>query len=385
MDPALARLRRRTADKVAALAELQVGPVLISALYGLRGEPVTAETAVELHALWSRAIAWASAQQMIATNDAIHGIRGRLELPCGEEQMLTAQEIACATHTSFGTAMIHVGLVERVRDALPLSWEALDRGGLTLAHLKAVEKATHNCTPRVAEAVDRQVIPLAVERGWTPSETGKAARKLVIALDPQGAKERAEAAKDDSDVRLYPDIDGMATVVANGEASLMQSVMAAIDDHAEAMARAGDERTVGIRRVHALHDLVTGNRDATAAGASRRGRGEALLRLDLTTYLGVNDHPGELVGYGPIDADTARRIANDCNLRRLITDPLTGDCIDLGLKAYKPSAPLERIVEAEHPTCTMPGCAKPAYRCEIDHRNERRDGGRTDRCNATSP
>ena len=76
--------------------------------------------------------------------------------------------------------------------------------------IKAVERATHNCSPRVAEAVDAQVIPLAIDRGWTPSETAKAARKLVIALDPDGAKQRAAAAKNEADVNLYPGDDELA-------------------------------------------------------------------------------------------------------------------------------------------------------------------------------
>ena len=376
--------RGHVAARLAVAEQMPLGPVLIAELVALKAAPMTSELALRRHALWDKVASWVAAEQMIATNDTVHGLRGILELPPGEAQMLAAQEIACTTHTSYATAMTHVALVERVGDCLPACWEALDRGQLTLGHVKAVERVTHHCPPRVAEAVDTTVIPLAVSRGWTPGETAKAARKLVIALDPDGAKKREETARDDSDIRLYPEPDGMATLAATGEASLMHSMMAVLNDHAETLARNGDQRSIGIRRVHALHDLITANTPASATttdGPRRPARGEALLRLDLDTYLGCNDKPGELTGYGPISADTARRIAADCTLRRLITDPLTGDTIDLGLRSYKPSAALKRIVEAEHPTCTMPGCTKPAHLCEIDHRTEHRNGGRTDRRN----
>ncbi|HEX3706275.1 MAG TPA: hypothetical protein VHV76_06560 [Mycobacteriales bacterium] len=377
MDPELARLRRRTANAVAIAAEMPVGPTLVAALNELKSAPMHAGTAVDVHALWAKVIAWASAQQMIATQDAVIGIRGPVALPAGEAAMLTAQELACATHVAYPTAMTSVALVERVAQCLPASWVALDRGEFTMSHLKAVEKATRHCPPRVAEVVDEQVVALAVARGWTPGETAKAARKLMISLDPQGAKGRAAAAKDDADVQLYPGADETSSLAANGDATKAQRIMDAINDRAEAMGRAGDGRNVGVRRFDALADLVLNN---TGQGSSSV-RVETHVRIDLTTLLGLNDNPGELIGYGPITAETARLIAADSMLRRLVFDPLTGDTLDLGLRSYRPSAALKRLIEATHPSCTMPGCSRPSIHCEIDHRKERHDGGRTDRCN----
>jgi hypothetical protein len=166
----------------------------------------------------------------------------------------------------------------------------------------------------------------------------------------------------------------MSTIVAHGPAERAQQIMSAVHGRSESMGRAGDDRSVGERRFDALYDLVLGARD----GRETKGRVETQVRLDLTTYLGMNDHPGELVGYGPITAEAARLIAADSTLRRMITDPLTGACIDLGLRSYRPSAALRRAMEASNPTCGMPGCSRPAHTCEADHREERRDGGRTD-------
>jgi Domain of unknown function (DUF222) len=390
MEPEPARRRRVTADRVELAQTMPVGPVLVAELARLRGEPMDADTAVDVHSLWGKVIAWASAEQMIATDESIHGIRGTLELDAlGEAQMLAAQEIACATHVAYATAMCHVSLVETVAAAMPASWEALDRGQITLAHLKAVEKATRNCGPRVTEAVDSRVMPLAIERAWTPGETAKAARKLVIALDPDGAKERADAAKNDADVRLYPGDDETSSLNATGDAVLNRRIMDAINDFAGQMGRAGDDRNVGVRRFHALYDLVCGTATSALAPIDGNGviqprpatRATTLLGIDLTTLLGLNDHPGELAGYGPITADTARAIAADSMLRRMVTDPLTGNTLDLGLRSYRPSAALQRLIEATHPTCTMPGCSRPSIHCEIDHRHEHHDGGRTDKCN----
>jgi hypothetical protein len=337
----------RTAARVAVLEEMPVGTALMTQLIALESAPIDATTAVRVQALWGKVESFAAAKRMLATYDTVYGIRSDLEAAdLHEASMLASQEIACATHVAYPSAMTAVTLVDRVADCLPASWEALHRGEISLAHLKAVERATRNCPADVAQAVDLQVIALAVARGWTPGETRKAARRLVIALDPEGATERAKTAKADADVTLYPEDDEVAAVVATGDAELARKVMDAVNDRAEAMSRDGDDRGVGVRRFHALADLIlNGDRDAALSAT----RGETHVRIDLATLLGLNDHPGELIGYGPITADTARRIAANSTLRRLVTDPLTSNTLDLGLRAYRPSAALRRLVEATHP------------------------------------
>ena len=378
---------------------MPVGPVLIGELARLQDEPIDADSAVTMVALWAKVEAWSAAQKMLATADAVAGVRGSMQLADEEARMLAAQDIACATHTAYPTARNQVALVDRVSESLGSCWVALNRGEVSLRHLMAIEKATRNCRPRIARAVDEQVVALAVARGWTPSETERAAAKLVIALDPEGAKDRAAAAKDNADVQLYPQPDEVSTLVANGPAELNLKIMDAIRAHADTMARHGDNRTAGVRRFHALADLILGTTNTGSAdpaqstrrsarrSARRSGRrGTTLVRisLDLSTLLGLDNHPGELIGYGPITADTARTIAADSMLRKLLFDPLTGDTLDLGRNSYRPSAALRAVIEATHPTCTMPGCSRPSMNCEIDHRREYhrdRDPGRTDRCN----
>ncbi|HVU61055.1 MAG TPA: DUF222 domain-containing protein [Mycobacteriales bacterium] len=376
---------RRTADRITLAEQMPVGGLLMLELDKIAVLPMDAYCAVRLHALYSKLESHLAARRMIAASDAVHRLHGKLDFPVGEARMLAAQEIACATRTSYVSAMTGVGVVERVRECLAASWVALDRGEITMAHLTAVERATRHCPAHIAEAVDARVVALAVERAWTPSQTAKAARTLIVALDPHGAADRAAQASNDADVSCYPDSDGMATLIAHGPAVQSQQLMTAINRHAESLARDGDHRPVGVRRFAALYDLVF-----SAAGAANGGPGsgaaavvrvETQVRIDLATLLGGNDHPGELVGYGPITADAARALAADSVLRRLVTDPLTGDTLDLGLRSYRPTAALKRLILAQHPTCTMPGCNRPADTSQIDHRHERRDGGRTDRIN----
>jgi Domain of unknown function (DUF222) len=303
-----------------------------------------------------------------------------------DQIQLIAQELAAATHTSLAGAHNHVDLVIGVGRDLSASWVALDHGEITLAHVKALNRVTSHCPPRVVAAVDAQIVPLAVTRGWTPSELAKHARKALIAIDPEGAALRAIAAKANADVHFYPDVDETATLAANGDAIMLREVFDTVNDRAAQMGRAGDLRPVGVRRLAALADAVLNTRlvglDSPATNNRRtrssRSRRHANIVIDLPTALGLSDNPGELTGYGPISAETAREIAQDATLRRLITDPINGRCIDLGRTSYPPSEALRRFVVARDRVCTFPGCCRPAVDCECDHRKDWSQHGRTD-------
>ncbi|MGN6473750.1 MAG: DUF222 domain-containing protein [Mycobacteriales bacterium] len=379
VDPRFERIFGKTDARIAVLEEMPVGGALACALVALRSVQMDAYAAVRVHALWSKVIAWASAQQMIATNDSVSGLRGLLEPPDDprEPYLLAAQELATATAIPYPTAMAQVELVDRIGECMPESWQALDRGDISLNHVKALHRATLNCPPKVAASVDAQLIPQAVARRWTPSELSRAARKLIISIDPEGAAKREEEAQTRSDVECYPDEDGMAHLDVFGPAPMVRAMADVIDDRADAMKRAGDDRPVGVRRFQALFDAVRGAAQGSTPGGAQV---HTLVAIDLTTLLGLNDKPGELAGYGPITADTARRLAMDSTLSRLVTDPVTGSPIDLG-RRYKPSTLLRQLVQAGQPRCAMIGCSRPAYQCELDHRLEHNRGGDTNPAN----
>src|SRR6202012_495988 len=113
-------------------------------------------------------------------------------------------------------------------------------------------------TPRLAQAVEHKVVPTAIAKGWTPSQLARAATKTLIALDSDGAVERAASRSDAADIRLYAGPDESATVVATGDAVSLVRVMDAIDAIAADLGRSGDVRPVGQRRLAALTELVLG-------------------------------------------------------------------------------------------------------------------------------
>jgi hypothetical protein len=142
------------------------------------------------------------------------------------------------------------------------------------------------------------------------------------------------------------------------------------------------------------------------------------LIVPLATELGLADDPGVVTGFGPIDGPLARRLTS-----LAATDPRTRCCLTvtgpngqaighgclpgpaalahLGTRdltvtisplargscdhphqepGYHPSRRLRHLITARTPTCTAPGCRRPAIRCDLDHTIPFDQGGRTCEC-----
>jgi hypothetical protein len=119
-------------------------------------------------------------------------------------------------------------------------------------------------------------------------------------------------------------------------------------------------------------DPAEADRPGFVAGAGACA-GRPVVRVDLRvvvaagTLLGLDDKPGYLAGYGAIPAPMARRLAADATWRRLLTDPDTGQLLDLGRQRYRPSTLLNDYLEARDWTCRWPGCRRAAKRTDKDH------------------
>jgi hypothetical protein len=120
---------------------------------------------------------------------------------------------------------------------------------------------------------------------------------------------------------------------------------------------------------------------AEAPGGPAAARVQVQVTVDLATLLGLAERPGELRGHGPITPAVARALAADAEWVRWVTDPLTGQLLDLGRRRYRPSRPLERFLQAAHQVCGWPGCHYPADRCDADHVVPFASGGETTRAN----
>lgn len=112
--------------------------------------------------------------------------------------------------------------------------------------------------------------------------------------------------------------------------------------------------------------------------AVRGIRATVVLTVPVLTLLGHGDEPPVLEGHGPIDIETARRLAADApSFIRVLTDPHTGAVLSVGRRRYAVPADLRTALAVRDVTCRFPGCARRAARCDVDHSTAWAAGGET--------
>jgi hypothetical protein len=139
---------------------------------------------------------------------------------------------------------------------------------------------------------------------------------------------------------------------------------------------AADPRTLEQRRVDALDTLGHGSvvlacrcgrtecpvvPEQTAAGAPRF---VINVIASADTLTGRSADPGYLDGYGVIDAEQVRDLADTGALLRPVAPPQQQGA---ELLRHQPSAAVARWVRCRDLTCSFPGCNRSAWRADLDH------------------
>ncbi|MGH3813530.1 MAG: DUF222 domain-containing protein [Pseudonocardiaceae bacterium] len=369
---------------------------------------------------WERVIAWAQAQQIREMTSFMDSAQARNKAlgACDSQAHDSAvAEVGLMLSASARTAACRVGDAWSLCTRLPATLAAMESGRITLTKARILDTETLNLSEDHTAQVEQQVLAKAQKQ--TPGQLRAATRRAVLSTDPAAAQRRAERARRERGVRMWPEPDGMATLCAYLPAGDAVGVYAVLDEYARRSGFLGDERTLEARRGDALVDLVLnptgwcsmgtsaardhttkppggghhsdngtsgvsaarGNRDDVPApdatsptgcrcecGRCRRGGGvDVRVTIPYTALLGADDLPGELAGYGPIPAAVARDLAAGGTWRRILTDPVSGRPLDYGTTRYRPPAHLAGLVITRDQTCQFPGCRVPAHRCDLDH------------------
>jgi hypothetical protein len=180
----------------------------------------------------------------------------------------------------------------------------------------------------------------------------------------------------------------------------LETVCHGADAWARRAKAAGDPRTLDQLRVGALVEwatcfLTTGtstphtdNLGPMPGPPRRHGRPITVnVTIDLPTFLGLTDSPGEVLGTGAlIPADAIRDLIPDAAIRRVIYDPQTGHLLDLGMTTRIPTPALADFCAMRDVTPTTPTAGlTPAGAGDLDHNTRPEDGGPTNRDNLHSP
>ena len=328
---------------------MQPGPLLASvvhALAGQDGEGLAALSDDQLVGIIAAAgrlesrIAWTqlAALREFAARRSANDTAARAEF--------AADELADELHLTWQSAAGHIDYACAVADRLPHTFAAMAEGRIHPVHVRIIEDETSILSPRDAAKADAE---LAAKAGsLTFGQLRSLAHRLVLKLDPEAARKRKEAARQDAHVRRFREGSGNAGMVAR---ELPPDEVLASWQHVEQ--RALDLRAAGLAgtlrqlRVRAYLDLLQerdsraapapapGAADAAdaAAGAAPVGRGEASgppddspsspsspaapdagpvvaalvnITVPWSTVFGQSGAPGEAAGFGLVDAPDTR-------------------------------------------------------------------------------
>lgn len=314
---------------------------------------------------------------------------------------LAAREVAA----ELGAAMRvgDRGVQARMGDAVSLTSRftatlaAWEDGRIDAAHVGAILDAGTTIADDDLR-VRYEAAVIAVAEVESAGRLRATARAIAAALEPSADRERR--AVDERRVRRLDLGDGMGRLIADLPAVLVDAGFDRLTQMARAVV-AGEESSVDgdARRDPAL---VTGPTDGSdsrtidqlradifadlllAGAPAAHGDGDALaaiaghvqVTVPALSAIGVGSDPFLLAGYGPIDADTALRLAGHASgWDRVLTHPLTGAV--LAADRYRPTEALRRHLRARDERCRFPGCRRPAIRADADHTIDAAKGGAT--------
>lgn len=347
-----------------------------------------------------------------------------------------ASEIAAAECVSDRSVQGQIGRAMTLVDDFPVTLDAWEAGALSRAHVHVIVDAG---APLPAERRHEfDVLAVATADGLSPGRLKTRLAALAESLQPTTLTQRHQGGRETRCVRVVTGEDGMSdliatlpTVLAVGIYDrLVQQSAAIIDVRREhpgadstadepdgaggpgttaagrrdgaggsgttaagglervAPAPAPDTRSADQIRADILADLLltaapdadpTRGDDGPGTLGTLRARVQVVVpALTVLQPDAENLDPADLVGHGPIDAATARALAETTTLPwdRVLTHPVTGAV--LSTDTYHRTAAIDRHLRARDRHCRWPGCTAPAIRCEVDHTHDWAHGGPTD-------
>jgi hypothetical protein len=325
------------------------------------------------------------------------------------------EDVATALRLSPSTAQMRIDVARTLSNHLPATCDALATGVISSSHANLIARETADAlkrgvSPDILCTIEEKAITFS--EFHTPAQVGRKLRTLFAQYSPEEFETAHEVARDTRSVRIYPEGDGMSTLIALLPAEEAQTVYLAINAMIEyqeksCINKTQDEKFFASKTRPAENsDDMTAECETAVAKTAEMKRADALaaiaadflgrisdeyaphrrpvsinLTMDLPTMLGLAENPAQLSGYGPIPASIARNLAADGKWRKFVTDPVTGNLLDCGRESYIPSQPLVDFLTARDRICRFPGCSQPARVGDIDHAKSWENGGETNKDN----
>ena len=348
--------------------ELRAGVAHLAATDPVGLDPVSlADTLVELRQVVDRVEAhWLRYLSAFAAADgAAHAATS------------TAGWLRATCRLAPGDARARVLTARRLRDQ-PAVAAALATGEITLPHAvlitRAVAELADATDPDTAADVEEPLV--AAARELDPTRLAREIAHARHALAPEAANRDEQTRHARRRLSLRPGFDamtGLDGLLDPEGAETVQTALAAL----AGPTGADDARTPAQRRADALVELCRHALDGGQLPAHGRQRPHLVVTVGLDTLRGLAGSPAaDTTWAGPVTAETARRLACDAAITRVILDP-NSEPLDVGRRTRTIPPAIRTALNLRDRGCVFPGCDRPPPWTEAHHVIHWLDGGHT--------
>jgi hypothetical protein len=252
--------------------------------------------------------------------------------------------------------------VARKLRELPETETAFAEGTIGYDHVRTM---VHGFGDMPSEkVVEAEPLLTQAARSLDPKQLGKAVGHWRHAVEPEVFLAEANSAYESRRLHLSETIGGG---VLDGRADAEGFATIATAVHALSAPVPGDTRTPAQRRFDALVQICRGSLDTGTLPRCGGEKPHLAVQVALETLEGrAGVKAADLDWGGPIPGETARRLACDAAITRIITDGAS-QVLDVGRTTRTIPAAIRRAVVARQPTCTEDGCDVPAAWCDLHH------------------
>ncbi len=297
-----------------------------------------------------------------------------------------AAEVGGVLRVTDRTVQARIGEAREIVESYPAALAAWESGSITRGHVRVIVDA--GVVVPLSRKADYEQEAIERCRIDTPNRVRAGLEILAERMGEQSFTERHVEACATRAVRVFPGRNGMSDVVATVPTVIADGIFDRLTQQAQSVVdvrEPGDDDRRGIDQVRAdvFADLLLAGAPALDPTATGDGpgalgaiRAQVQVIVPALTLLGTDDGPADLVGRSPIDADTARCLAENApSWTRVLTDPIDGTVV--AVDRYRTPWPQRRYLQARDQHCRFPGCRRAAIRCEVDHTIDAAKGGPT--------
>jgi len=336
----------------------------------------------------------AQAREAVALHDSRREADAARGVPAAQRGRGVAAEIALARRDSPARGSRHLGLARALVDEMPHTMAALRAGAISEWRATLVARETGWLPVEGRVRVDELIAPRLTVAG--DRALAAEAQAFAQAWDPAEAVRHLRRAEGERRVSIRPAPDTMVYLTALVPMVPGIAAWAALDRDAKSLIGTGEAGGRGRGQVMAdlLVTRLTGQATAGAVPVEVHLVMTDMSLLGNAGSVGTDGDGGDVdpaqtpawvVGHGPIPAAAARDLLDPAHdeasgrarvwLRRLFTDPESGQLVAMDSRRRLFDGQLRRMVVLRDDTCRTPWCDAPIR--HGDHADPHRDGGDT--------